>query len=109
MGKWLIILSLFLGGTSVAETLEEEKSPFEFSLSYIVDTLANVSGGVQTGTEVLGSLLLELGIDAEEAVGWTGGSFHFGVLGALLLTWPTKAGFLFRWTKTLIGTLSDVS
>jgi porin len=88
--KWLIVLILCVSGVSVGETsleaigeerLAEEEGAARFSLSYIVDALTNLSGGKDQGSELMGSMLLELAVDAEKAFGWIGGSFHFGVLG----------------------------
>jgi porin len=67
--------------TDETDETTDVESAAQFSLSYIVDALTNVSGGLEQGSDVLGSLLLELSVDAEKAFGLTGGSFTVGVLG----------------------------
>jgi porin len=48
--------------------------------SYIIDALSNVSGGQKTGSDILGSLLLDFVLDGEESLGWKGATFEASVL-----------------------------
>lgn len=97
MKKWLAFLLLVLWcaaaaapkpkdreeptSTAAVEEPERRGEPLNFELSFISDLLANVSGGVAQGTELMGSLLLDFGFDAEAAAGWNGASFHASLLG----------------------------
>lgn len=49
---------------------------YQFSLTYIGEGLANVSGGMRTGAIYTGRLDLGTTIDLEKVAGWTGASFH---------------------------------
>jgi porin len=49
---------------------------YQFSLTYIGEGLANVTGGMRTGAVYTGRLDLGTTIDLEKVVGWTGGTFH---------------------------------
>src|ERR1700712_2871932 len=49
---------------------------YQFSMTYIGEGLANVSGGVRTGAIYTGRLDLGTTIDLEKVAGWTGATFH---------------------------------
>jgi porin len=49
---------------------------YQFSLTYIGEGLANVSGGMRTGAIYTGRLDLGTTIDLEKVAGWTGATFH---------------------------------
>ncbi|TAI59819.1 carbohydrate porin [Bradyrhizobium sp. Leo170] len=49
---------------------------YQFSLTYIGEGLANVSGGMRTGAIYTGRLDLGATIDLEKVMGWTGATFH---------------------------------
>src|SRR5882724_6510978 len=49
---------------------------YQFSMTYIGEGLANVSGGVRTGAIYTGRLDLGTTIDLEKMAGWTGATFH---------------------------------
>ncbi|MDI4239453.1 carbohydrate porin [Bradyrhizobium sp. Arg237L] len=49
---------------------------YQFSLTYIGEGLANVSGGMRTGAIYTGRLDLGTTIDLEKVMGWTGATFH---------------------------------
>jgi porin len=61
-----------------AATLRERLAAagFEFSATYIGETLGNVSGGLRTGGIYTGRLDLGTTVDLEKAVGWAGATFH---------------------------------
>ena len=48
----------------------------QFSMTYIGEALANVSGGIRTGAIYTGRLDLGTTIDLEKVAGWTGATFH---------------------------------
>ncbi len=88
----LLILFLLLCGLQAAawcEEVEEEKKleerekscPLVFDLSYLVDGLTNVSGGIERGSNLLGSMLLQFDLDGERALGWNGSHFFVALLG----------------------------
>ncbi|MGX9431513.1 MULTISPECIES: carbohydrate porin [Bradyrhizobium] len=52
---------------------------YQFSLTYIGEGLANVSGGMRTGAIYTGRLDLGTTIDLEKVMGWTGATFHANV------------------------------
>jgi porin len=52
---------------------------YQFSMTYIGEGLANVSGGVRTGAIYTGRLDLGTTIDLEKVAGWTGATFHANV------------------------------
>jgi porin len=52
---------------------------FQFSATYIGELLANVSGGMRTGTIYTGRLDLGTTIDLEKVAGWTGATFHANI------------------------------
>jgi len=60
---------------------EELTAPLVVEFSYIVDALANISGGKTRGSDLLGSLLVDFKLDGEAALGWKGASFEASVLG----------------------------
>ena len=47
-----------------------------FSMTYISEQLANVSGGMRTGAVYTGRLDLGTTIDLEKVMGWSGATFH---------------------------------
>ncbi|MGE9007530.1 carbohydrate porin [Leptospira interrogans] len=49
---------------------------YQFSLVYIGEGLANITGGMRTGAIYTGRLDLGTTIDLERVAGWTGASFH---------------------------------
>ena len=49
---------------------------YQFSLTYIGEGLANISGGMRTGAIYTGRLDLGTTIDLEKVAGWTGATFH---------------------------------
>jgi porin len=49
---------------------------YQFSLTYIGEGLANVTGGMRTGAIYTGRLDLGTTIDLERVMGWTGATFH---------------------------------
>jgi porin len=49
---------------------------YQFSMTYIGEGLANVSGGMRTGAIYTGRLDLGTTIDLEKVAGWTGATFH---------------------------------
>ena len=49
---------------------------YQFSMTYIGEGLANISGGVRTGAIYTGRLDLGTTIDLEKVAGWTGATFH---------------------------------
>src|SRR5882757_7798706 len=49
---------------------------YQFSMTYIGEGLANVSGGMRTGAIYTGRLDLGATIDLEKVAGWTGATFH---------------------------------
>jgi porin len=49
---------------------------YQFSFTYIGESLANISGGVRTGAIYTGRLDLGATIDLEKVAGWTGATFH---------------------------------
>ncbi|MCA1452441.1 carbohydrate porin [Bradyrhizobium sp. BRP22] len=49
---------------------------YQFSLTYIGEGLANVTGGMRTGAIYTGRLDLGTTIDLEKVIGWTGATFH---------------------------------
>jgi porin len=49
---------------------------YQFSLVYIGEGLANITGGMRTGAIYTGRLDLGTTIDLEKVAGWTGASFH---------------------------------
>jgi porin len=49
---------------------------YDFSLTYIGEGLANVTGGMRTGAIYTGRLDLGTTIDLEKVMGWTGATFH---------------------------------
>jgi len=49
---------------------------YQFSLIYIGEGLANISGGMRTGAIYTGRLDLGTTIDLEKVMGWTGATFH---------------------------------
>ncbi|MCA6111907.1 carbohydrate porin [Bradyrhizobium cenepequi] len=49
---------------------------YQFSLTYIGEGFANISGGVRTGAIYTGRLDLGTTIDLEKVMGWTGATFH---------------------------------
>ena len=49
---------------------------YQFSLIYIGEGLANISGGMRTGAIYTGRLDLGATIDLEKVAGWTGATFH---------------------------------
>ena len=49
---------------------------YQFSLIYIGEGLANISGGMRTGAIYTGRLDLGTTIDLEKVAGWTGATFH---------------------------------
>lgn len=49
---------------------------YQFSMTYISEQLANVSGGMRTGAIYTGRLDLGTTIDIEKVVGWGGATFH---------------------------------
>jgi len=49
---------------------------YQFSLTYIGESLANISGGIRTGAIYTGRLDLGTTIDLEKVAGWTGATFH---------------------------------
>jgi porin len=49
---------------------------YQFSLTYIGEGLANVTGGMRTGAIYTGRLDLGTTIDLEKVMGWTGATFH---------------------------------
>jgi porin len=49
---------------------------YQFSLTYIGEGLANISGGIRTGAIYTGRLDLGTTIDLEKVAGWTGATFH---------------------------------
>lgn len=61
-----------------AATLRERLAAagFEFSATYIGETLGNVSGGLRTGGIYTGRLDLGTTVDLEKVVGWSGATFH---------------------------------
>lgn len=49
----------------------------KFSLVYDGDGYANVAGGTRRGATYIGNLHLNLNVDAERLLGWTGANFFF--------------------------------
>ncbi len=49
---------------------------YQFSMTYIGEGLANISGGVRQGAIYTGRLDLGTTIDLEKVAGWTGATFH---------------------------------
>jgi porin len=49
---------------------------YQFSLTYIGEGLANITGGIRTGAIYTGRLDLGTTIDLEKVAGWTGATFH---------------------------------
>ncbi len=49
---------------------------YQFSLTYIGEGLANISGGMRAGAIYTGRLDLGTTIDLEKVAGWTGATFH---------------------------------
>nr|WP_262920295.1 carbohydrate porin [Parabacteroides sp. FAFU027] len=61
---------------SANENIELKDSPFSLQGVYTGDAVANLSGGIKTGTAYLGMANLRVGFDAEKAKLWKGGSFY---------------------------------
>lgn len=76
----LLLFTVGWGEQLEEQVKEESSSPFVFELSYILDALTNVSGGQERGSELLGSALIDLKLDAEDAFGWKGASFEVSAL-----------------------------
>jgi len=56
-------------------------SPFDLRIAYTLDFISNVSGGIDTGTDVLGDLGITLAVDSERLFGWSAGRlFVYGLL-----------------------------
>jgi porin len=53
-----------------------EDAGYQFSLTYIGEAFANVSGGVSNGAVYTGRLDLGTTIDLEKVMGWSGATFH---------------------------------
>lgn len=53
-----------------------EEAGYQFSLTYIGEGFANVSGGVSNGAAYTGRLDLGTTIDLEKVMGWSGATFH---------------------------------
>ncbi len=68
-------LILVVFGAKSQNSLTNENSPFRFEGSYVGDVVANVSGGIKTGTAYLGMANLKMSFDTEKAKAWKGGSF----------------------------------
>jgi porin len=98
MRKTIIILftSVLLASLALAQ---EKVSPFSFGASYIGDGVANLNGGITTGTTYLGMANISLGFDTEKASWWKGGEFsvNFG---------NTHGG---EPTATLVGYFQGIS
>lgn len=79
----ILIGLLMLCALAQAEPVPEgePRAPLIFELSYITDLLVNAVGGVERGSDLLGSILLDFKLDAEAAMGWKGASFEASVLG----------------------------
>ena len=52
----------------------------DLSITETSEVLGNVTGGIQTGAAYDGLTTLTVGIDAEKAFGWVGGSFNISAL-----------------------------
>jgi porin len=65
-------------GTTVSKDPREALADagYQFSMTYIGEGLANVSGGMRTGAIYTGRLDLGTTIDLEKVAGWTGATFH---------------------------------
>lgn len=53
-----------------------EDHGFEFTVQYIAEGMANVSGGVKKGTAYNGLLNLAADVDLDKSIGWGGATFH---------------------------------
>lgn len=94
MAKLRVMVLLFLTLFSEVrpQTTHPETGPLGFEFSYIIDTLSNVAGGIERGTDVMGSLILSFTLDGEEALGWKGAEFEASILGVHGRSFSEKVG-----------------
>ncbi len=74
---WIISItfSLFISTVYAGEEVDLKSTPFTLVGSYIGDAVANLSGGIKTGTAYLGMANIRIGFDTEKARIWKGGYF----------------------------------
>ncbi len=58
------------------QSSQSHDHPFVIEAAQVLDVLSNVSGGLERGTDTLGSLNVVMDWDAESALGWRGTSLH---------------------------------
>ena len=63
------------------EASQLDDRPFVIEASQVLDVLSNVRGGVERGTDTLGSLNVVLDWNAGSSIGWHGTSFHAHAIG----------------------------
>lgn len=122
LAKMMMISAVLFGAISTAaaqtDSISKQKA-FSFGASYIGDAVANIDGGIQTGTAYLGMANLSVGFDTEKAKWWKGGEFaaNFGnthgdepsanLIGDLQVASNIEAGnltYLFElWYKQALG------
>jgi Carbohydrate-selective porin len=72
----VLILGWSVSNLSAKENVELQDSPFTLEGVYTGDAVANLSGGIKTGTAYLGMANLRVGFDTEKAKLWKGGSVY---------------------------------
>lgn len=75
-------LALFGGlGILVAHTAMAETSAYDWGAAVTLESISNLSGGVETGTRQLGNLDITLALDTGAAGWWDKGEFFVYILG----------------------------
>ncbi len=81
LAVWALVRPALADDKPVAERIADtraalEDAGYQFSLTYIGEAFANVSGGASNGAVYTGRLDLGTTIDLEKVMGWTGATFH---------------------------------
>ena len=72
----ILSLGLSVFSLSAKENIDLQDSPFTLQGVYTGDAVANLSGGLKTGTAYLGMANLRIGFDTEKAKLWKGGTVY---------------------------------
>ncbi len=69
---WMMVA--LVGGLASGDAFAAGQAGVETSLSYAIEGVRNFGGGQARGTELLGSAVLDVSVDTEQAGWWPGGS-----------------------------------